>query len=135
MQAPGLVKVCVPVWRLLCMNKRPPWAEIKSIFHYRVFSYWTRVICATLNLCGCKIWLQSLTEKTRILSCGKSNKILWCWTFTNDLSIHKKLEVSKESCNKLTYEFIYYPSWEKKKKPKVKPFKLGEYFTNLFQVQ
>lgn len=78
--------------------------------------------------------MQCLTENTLISSYGKSNKIQWCWTFINDLSIHKKLGVSKESCNKLAYEFIYYPSWGKKK-PKVKPFKLGEYFTNLFRVQ
>lgn len=88
---------------------------------------------STLNLCGCKIWMQSLKENTLILSYGRSNKIQRCWTFINDLSIHKKLGVSEESCNKLAYEFIYYPSWGKK--PKVKPFKLGEYFTNLFPVQ
>lgn len=94
---------------------------------------WTQVICM-LKMCGYKISLQSLKENTAILSYGKNNKIQWCWIFINDLCIHKKPGVSKESLNKLAYEFIYKPSWGKKSN-ELKLFELGEYFTNLFQVQ
>lgn len=109
--------------------------ELKSNIFFTTESsvIWTQVICM-LNMCGCKISLQSLKENTAILSYGKNNKIQRCWIFINDLSIHKKPGVSKESLNKLAYEFIYKPSWGKKSN-KLKLLELGEYFTNLFQVQ